>query len=119
MTPACLMSDMASFASSVANKALVVNCLGVKNITPFQLLVNGMVCTVALCLKLYLPCTEFCGDRECSSHENYLWSVENKYYQAKILLQYCHLDEDGQMSVKADNYEALVILLNSTHVCVQ
>ena len=59
-------------------------------------------------------CIEFCGDSECSSHDDYLWSVENKYYKAKILLQYCHMDEEGQLSVKAENYEALVILQDCT-----
>ena len=37
------MTFITAMASDNANKALIVNCLGIKNITPFQRIVNGMI----------------------------------------------------------------------------
>lgn len=56
---------------------------------------------------------EFTGDKDCSSSQSYVWSVDNKYYSAKILLSHCHLDENCKVNVEAGSYEAVVIVTDN------
>lgn len=57
---------------------------------------------------------EFTGDLECCNSPCYVWSVDNKYYTAKIVLRSYHLDENGKGFVEADDYGAVVIFLDYT-----
>ena len=41
-----------------------------------------------------------------------MWSVENKYYRTKILIQYACFDETGEVNVEIDKCEALVLIVN-------
>ena len=102
---------MATSAASVCNnKALLVNCLGIEDITPFQLIVEGRKHSCVPKVNFCYSAVEFSGDSECGGHDSFLWSVNNKYYQAKILLKYCHVYGGDQIDVNAGEYEAVVLI---------
>jgi hypothetical protein len=56
---------------------------------------------------------ELTGETDVCKNQ-FLWLVDNKYYSAKILLQYGCCNENGEVDAKVDNYEAVVIVYNCT-----
>ena len=65
---------------------------------------------------MFSHCLELTGDQECCSSDSYVWLVDNKYYTASILLKSSCTDDGGKISLVADNYEAVVILIDFTDV---
>lgn len=57
---------------------------------------------------------EFTGDPDCCKEQGFLWLVDNKYYNAEILLQYGCFNDSGKVDAKVEDYEAVVIVLDCT-----
>lgn len=58
---------------------------------------------------------EFTREKDSYKKGSHLWLVENKYYRAKILIQYGCFDETGKVNVEIDKCEALVLVVNWSH----